>query len=121
MLEKEAARLAEWIEEGQRDVQSNIEKRNDWLRQAEECRVAADRLDLSRASGSKSTDTVYYEKLVDMVLADNPEDVEAHNMGAPYAVGSLVGKAMKMSMGVADASMVQIELRRRLPAWGTKR
>ncbi|MEQ8954741.1 MAG: Asp-tRNA(Asn)/Glu-tRNA(Gln) amidotransferase subunit GatB [Gammaproteobacteria bacterium] len=60
------------------------------------------------------TDTGEIEKLVDEVIAGNPEQVQQFRDGKEQVLGFLVGQAMKLSQGKANPSQVNDLLRKKI-------
>jgi aspartyl-tRNA(Asn)/glutamyl-tRNA(Gln) amidotransferase subunit B len=60
------------------------------------------------------TDASAIEKLVDEVIAENPEQVSQYRAGKQKVIGFLVGQVMKKSQGKANPQQVNELLLRRL-------
>lgn len=60
------------------------------------------------------TDTGAIEKLVDEIIAGNPEQCEQYRNGNDKVIGYLVGQAMKKSQGKANPQQVNELLRKKL-------
>ncbi len=60
------------------------------------------------------SDTSALEKIVAVVLADNPEAVDSYAAGEQKVVGFLVGQVMKASQGKADPKLANQLLRQKL-------
>jgi aspartyl-tRNA(Asn)/glutamyl-tRNA(Gln) amidotransferase subunit B len=91
---KIAKTVFEALSEGKNDVDAIIESRG--LKQV--------------------TDTGAIEKLVDDVIAANPDQVEQYRGGKEAVFGFFVGQAMKLSKGKANPAQLNELLRRKLSA-----
>jgi aspartyl-tRNA(Asn)/glutamyl-tRNA(Gln) amidotransferase subunit B len=60
------------------------------------------------------TDTGAIEKIVDEVLAENPDNVAAYKGGKDKLFGSFVGQVMKKSQGKANPALVNDLLKKKL-------
>jgi len=60
------------------------------------------------------TDTGAIEKIVDEVLAENPDNVAAYKSGKDKLFGSFVGQVMKKSQGKANPALVNDLLKKKL-------
>jgi len=60
------------------------------------------------------TDSAAIEKIVDEVIADNPNQVQQYKQGKHQVIGFLVGQAMKLSQGKANPGQVNALLKEKL-------
>ena len=60
------------------------------------------------------TDSGAIEKIVDEVIAGNPNQVQQYKQGKQQVIGFLVGQAMKLSQGKANPSQVNALLKEKL-------
>ena len=60
------------------------------------------------------TDTGAIEKIIDEVIASNPDNVAAYKAGKLALMGWFVGQVMKLSQGKANPGMVNSLLREKL-------
>ncbi len=68
--------------------------------------------DIVKEKGLKQvTDISEIEKMVDLVIANNPESVADYKNGREKALGFLVGQVMKESRGKANPQLVNDILR----------
>ena len=79
--------------------------------------AAATSTPIIEAKGLKQmNDTGALEKIIDEVIAANPDNVAQFKAGKDKAFNALVGQAMKASKGKANPSQVNELLRRKLGA-----
>ena len=60
------------------------------------------------------TDTKAIEDIIDRVIADNPDNVEAYKKGKTNLLGWFVGQTIKLSQGKANPSIVNQLIRKKL-------
>ena len=60
------------------------------------------------------TDSGAIEKIVDEVIASNPNQVQQYREGKQQVIGFLVGQAMKLSQGKANPGQVNALLKEKL-------